>query len=60
MKAPVGVIRCRYTGKYQRCGEVAVDPYGEVLLCQGHLARTIELLRAKGFRVEAPSLVATS
>ncbi len=60
MKAPVGVIRCRYTGKYQRCTGEAIDPVGEVLLCHEHLARTIELLRAKGFRVEAPTLVATS
>jgi hypothetical protein len=47
--------QCRYSGKYQRCGNEAVDPVGEVLLCAQHLGRTIELLKAKGFVVTSPS-----
>lgn len=48
-------VQCRYTGKYQRCGNQAVDPVGEVLLCTEHLGRTMELLRARGFTITAPN-----
>jgi hypothetical protein len=46
--------QCRYTSKHQRCGNEAVDPVGEVLLCQHHLALTIELLAAHGYTVMLP------
>jgi hypothetical protein len=39
------IVRCRYTFKYLRCAEPAVDPTGEVLLCAGHLDLTRELIK---------------
>lgn len=43
MKGP----QCRYTNKLTRCSGEAVDPLGEVLLCEMHLARALELLRRR-------------
>lgn len=46
--------QCRYTGKFHRCPNEAVDAVGEVLLCIEHLGRTVELLQARGFTVTPP------
>jgi len=46
--------QCRYTQKFNRCPNPAVDSVGEVLLCMEHLGRTIELLRNQGFRIIPP------
>jgi hypothetical protein len=36
---------CRYLGRYgDPCTAEAVDPDGELLLCEGHLALALELL----------------
>lgn len=43
--------QCRYAGKYHRCGERAIDPVGEVLLCETHLTLTIELARRLGYTI---------
>lgn len=52
------IVRCRYTGKYQRCTGEAVDPIGEVLLCTEHLARAVELLRSRGVEVTMSAALA--
>jgi hypothetical protein len=46
--------QCRYAVKYEPCGNEAVDPLGEVLICHRHLALTIELLAAHGYTVQLP------
>lgn len=51
---PEKTAQCRYTGRYQRCTSPAIDPVGEVLLCHEHLARAMELLKARGFTITAP------
>jgi hypothetical protein len=39
------LIRCRYLGRNEnRCTNEAADPEGEILLCQHHLSRAIELI----------------
>lgn len=50
MKTPTPP-QCRYAGKYQRCGERAIDAIGEVLLCRTHLDLALELARRIGFTV---------
>jgi hypothetical protein len=43
---PARLVRCRYLGRRDdRCTAEAVDPDGEILLCAGHLARAMELIR---------------
>lgn len=49
--------QCRYTGKYQRCGNEAADPAAAVPLCMTHLGQVVEDLTARGFKVEAPAEV---
>lgn len=51
---PEKTAQCRYTQKLQRCPNPSVDPIGEVLLCLQHLARTVELLKARGFTITPP------
>lgn len=41
-------ITCRYLRKdSNQCTAEAVDPSGEILLCIKHMARTIEMVRAR-------------
>lgn len=46
--------RCRMISRREQCTGEAVDPVGEILICQRHLARAIELLAAHGYTVLAP------
>ncbi len=52
-------VTCRYINLPDErptglCTAEAVDPLGEIRLCTKHLALTLELLRSRGFYVEAP------
>lgn len=50
------MTRCRYLrrGAAGQCTAEAVDELGEIMLCQHHLARTMELLASRGFTVLLP------
>ncbi len=52
-------VTCRYINLVGEkppglCTAEAVDRDGEILLCTRHLALTLELLRSRGFYIEAP------
>lgn len=45
-------ICCRFYDRYaRRCTGEAVDPAGEILICQRHLGYAIELLKSYRFTV---------
>lgn len=49
------MTRCRYLRRNNaQCTAEVADEQGEILLCTKHLARAVELLRARGARVEVP------
>jgi hypothetical protein len=48
-------VQCRYTDKLRRCPNPAVESTGDVLLCNAHILKTIQLLEAYGFTVTAPA-----
>jgi len=49
-------VRCRYIDDVPKglCTAEAADRDGEIKLCTKHLALTLELLRSRGFYIEAP------
>jgi hypothetical protein len=50
------VTRCRYLGRRGiQCTAEVVDDQGEIMLCQHHLARAVELLANRGFTVLLPA-----
>lgn len=52
---PEKTAKCRvYTRYANRCTGDAIDPLGEVLLCQRHLAAAMQLLTAQGFTITPP------
>lgn len=53
------MTRCRYLGRRDEpCTAEAVDPLGEILLCERHLGRAVELLNRYGVAL-AEALVST-
>jgi len=47
--------QCRFYSRYaNRCTGEAVDPAGEILICQRHLGYAMELLQAQGFTITPP------
>lgn len=50
------MIQCRYLRRNDaQCTAEAADESADLLMCTKHLGRAIELLKAKGFTVTAPS-----
>lgn len=53
---PEPTARCRFYSKHaNRCTGEAVDPAGEILICQRHLGFAMELLTASGFTITPPT-----